>query len=236
METPQRVTKSKRKRSPSPTTDKKKNSKVRSPSPTTPVKRSRATKKSTNVTPATNRKNKTKEIISNLVNNEDNEDLTKDMENPAPELVLQEVQLQKTVNTGGSKNHKDNELQPIRGGNLMELDSLPEKTIEQKEKTIEASAEEATEQTNYIVIPSYSSWFDYNSIHTVERRALPEFFNCKNKSKSAEIYLAYRNFMVDTYRLNPTDYLTVTACRRNLAGDVCTIMRVHAFFRTMGFN
>ena len=38
-------------------------------------------------------------------------------------------------------------------------------------------------------------------------------------------YLAYRNFMLDTYRLNPTEYLTSTACRRNLAGDVCAIMR-----------
>ena len=91
-----------------------------------------------------------------------------------------------------------------------------------------------TEQANHIVIPSYSAWFDYNAIHTVERRALPEFFNQENKSKTAEVYLAYRNFMIDTYRLNPTEYLTVTACRRNLAGDVCTIMRVHAFLEQWG--
>nr|NVI75764.1 moira [Cucujiformia] len=73
-----------------------------------------------------------------------------------------------------------------------------------------------------------------NSIHEVEKRALPEFFNGKNKSKTPEIYLAYRNFMVDTYRLNPTEYITSTACRRNLAGDVCAIMRVHAFLEQWG--
>nr|NVI75700.1 moira [Cucujiformia] len=72
------------------------------------------------------------------------------------------------------------------------------------------------------------------SIHEVEKRALPEFFNGKNKSKTPEIYLAYRNFMVDTYRLNPTEYITSTACRRNLAGDVCAIMRVHAFLEQWG--
>ncbi len=44
-----------------------------------------------------------------------------------------------------------------------------------------------TEQTHHIIIPSYSSWFDYNSVHAIERRALPEFFNEKNKSKSAEM-------------------------------------------------
>jgi len=38
-------------------------------------------------------------------------------------------------------------------------------------------------------------------------------------------YMAYRNFMIDTYRLNPMEYLTVTACRRNLTGDVCAILR-----------
>lgn len=91
-----------------------------------------------------------------------------------------------------------------------------------------------TEQAHHIIVPSYSAWFDYNSIHVVEKRALPEFFNGKNKSKTPEIYLAYRNFMIDTYRLNPTEYLTSTACRRNLAGDVCAIMRVHAFLEQWG--
>lgn len=31
--------------------------------------------------------------------------------------------------------------------------------------------------------------------------------------------------MIDTYRLNPQEYLTSTSCRRNLTGDVCAIMR-----------
>jgi SWI/SNF related-matrix-associated actin-dependent regulator of chromatin subfamily C len=30
------------------------------------------------------------------------------------------------------------------------------------------------------------------------------------------------------------EYLTVTACRRNLAGDVCGIMRVHALLEQWG--
>lgn len=91
-----------------------------------------------------------------------------------------------------------------------------------------------TEQANHIIIPSYASWFDYNCIHAVERRALPEFFNGRNKSKTPEVYIAYRNFMIDTYRLNPTEYLTLTAVRRNIAGDVCAIMRVHAFLEQWG--
>ncbi|KAG2008515.1 Smarcc1 protein [Coprinopsis cinerea AmutBmut pab1-1] len=89
-------------------------------------------------------------------------------------------------------------------------------------------------QTHEVIIPSYSAWFDMSKIHPVERRALPEFFNSRNRSKTPVIYKDYRDFMINTYRLRPTEYLTVTACRRNLAGDVCAIMRVHAFLEQWG--
>jgi len=89
-------------------------------------------------------------------------------------------------------------------------------------------------QTHEVIIPSYSAWFDMSKIHPIERRALPEFFNSRHRSKTPSIYKDYRDFMVNTYRLRPTEYLTVTACRRNLAGDVCAIMRVHAFLEQWG--
>lgn len=89
-------------------------------------------------------------------------------------------------------------------------------------------------QTHEVIIPSYSSWFDMSKINPVEQRALPEFFNSRNRSKTPTIYKDYRDFMINTYRLRPAEYLTVTACRRNLAGDVCAIMRVHAFLEQWG--
>ncbi|TBU62639.1 SWIRM-domain-containing protein [Dichomitus squalens] len=89
-------------------------------------------------------------------------------------------------------------------------------------------------QTHEVIIPSYAAWFDMSKIHPVERRALPEFFNSRHRSKTPAIYKDYRDFMINTYRLRPSEYLTVTACRRNLAGDVCAIMRVHAFLEQWG--
>ena len=89
-------------------------------------------------------------------------------------------------------------------------------------------------QTHAIILPSYSSWFDMHVINQLEKKALPEFFNNRNRSKTPAIYKDYRDFMINTYRLNPSEYLTVTACRRNLAGDVCAIMRVHAFLEQWG--
>ncbi|KAJ3174927.1 hypothetical protein HDU87_006593 [Geranomyces variabilis] len=89
-------------------------------------------------------------------------------------------------------------------------------------------------QSQEIIIPSYSAWFNMSRINDTERKALPEFFNNKNKSKTPSVYKDYRDFMINTYRLNPSEYLTVTACRRNLAGDVCAIVRVHAFLEQWG--
>lgn len=45
----------------------------------------------------------------------------------------------------------------------------------------------AIPQTHNIVIPSYSSWFNYQSIHAIEKRSLPEFFSGKNRSKTPEM-------------------------------------------------
>lgn len=142
----------------------------------------------------------------------------------------------------------DMEMQPIKGGTLTDLDEdMVGGEDSQHGKASDHSnaagdygkdnndlEDNVTEQTHHIIVPSYSAWFDYNSIHVVEKRAMVEFFNAKNKSKTPEIYMAYRNFMIDTYRLNPTEYLTSTACRRNLAGDVCAIMRTHAFLEQWG--
>ena len=107
--------------------------------------------------------------------------------------------------------------------------------VEKTKTSIEASAREhLISQSHSIILPSYSTWFDMNKINNIERKALPEFFNNRNRSKTPAVYKDYRDFMINTYRLNPIEYLTVTACRRNLAGDVCAIMRVHAFLEQWG--
>ncbi|XP_050693363.1 SWI/SNF complex subunit SMARCC2-like isoform X2 [Eriocheir sinensis] len=192
--------------------DKKKKAKKRPRSPPSPRTKRKGSRNTTN--PG--------KPVKKIKVEEEEEDLTRDMEDPAPEPAVTEV-------TTGSK------IQPSKGGNYMDLD---EETTEKTEKTegppVPESEDTATDQTHHIIVPSYAAWFDYNAIHAIEKRGLPEFFNGKNKSKTPEIYLAYRNFMIDTYRLNPTEYLTSTACRRNLAGDVCAVMRVHAFLEQWG--
>jgi SWI/SNF related-matrix-associated actin-dependent regulator of chromatin subfamily C len=109
-----------------------------------------------------------------------------------------------------------------------------EQTVQGK-SALEASARShLVSQTHAIILPSYSTWFDMHTIHPIEKKALAEFFNGRNRSKTPAVYKDYRDFMINTYRLNPIEYLTVTACRRNLAGDVCAIMRVHSFLEQWG--
>ncbi|KAG0036103.1 hypothetical protein BGZ82_004686 [Podila clonocystis] len=113
-----------------------------------------------------------------------------------------------------------------------------EETLTQAEAERFQMEEEAgrylSQQTQEVIVPSYAAWFSLTKIHEIEHKSLPEFFNLKNRSKTPTVYKDYRDFMVNTYRLNPTEYLTVTACRRNLAGDVCAIIRVHSFLEQWG--
>ncbi|GLE10249.1 hypothetical protein PINS_up022287 [Pythium insidiosum] len=97
-----------------------------------------------------------------------------------------------------------------------------------------------------VVVPRCSTWFAMDKINPIEKRMLPEFFVNEEmhrnippgaklpSSKTPQIYMKYRNYMVQAYRQQPHVYLTATACRRNLAGDACAIMRVHEFLTHWG--
>ncbi|CAG2068099.1 unnamed protein product, partial [Timema podura] len=123
---------------------------------------------------------------------EEADDLTKDLEEPLQEPNIAEVPVPKL----SSSSKRDSDLQPIKGGTLADLDEDmseravgedsssqgPKDTQENSTQSGGGSKDEGpednvTEQTHHIIIPSYSAWFDYNSIHMVEKRALPEFFN-----------------------------------------------------------
>lgn len=160
----------------------KKQKRKRSPSP--PIKTS---KRKSGRSPAVGKKQRSDEA--------EVEDLTKDMEEPAAEPSVVEV----SPTVTGQPGKKDHELQPLKGGSVTDLDENEERGEDsQTGKNSDNNAQDdgqednVTEQTHHIIVPSYSAWFDYNSVHEIEKRALPEFFNGRNKSKTPEIYVAYR--------------------------------------------
>lgn len=117
------------------------------------------------------------------------------MEEPPAEPSIIEV----NPTVSGQAIKKDHELQPLKGGSLTDLDDAEERgedsqTGKNSDSNTQDDGQEdnVTEQTHHIIVPSYSAWFDYNAIHEIEKRAMPEFFNSRNKSKTPEIYISYR--------------------------------------------
>ncbi|KAL3232944.1 Chromatin structure-remodeling complex protein RSC8 [Nakaseomyces bracarensis] len=89
-------------------------------------------------------------------------------------------------------------------------------------------------QTNEVVVPSFSRWFQMEEVHAIEKRSLPEFFDNSSRFKSEKSYMDTRNFMINTYRLSPSEYLTITAVRRNIALDIASIVKIHEFLEKWG--
>ncbi|CCE61953.1 hypothetical protein TPHA_0B02810 [Tetrapisispora phaffii CBS 4417] len=89
-------------------------------------------------------------------------------------------------------------------------------------------------QVHPVIIPSYASWFDFSKINDIERKAIPDFFDGSANYKTPTTYKDTRNFLINTYRLTPYEYLTMTAVRQNLGLDVTSIFKIHAFLEKWG--
>lgn len=50
-------------------------------------------------------------------------------------------------------------------------------------------------------IPASSQHVFSSSVHAIERRALPEFFNGKNKSKTPEMYVRHTGFRCNNVQI-----------------------------------
>ncbi|KAF9215610.1 hypothetical protein BGZ59_000885 [Podila verticillata] len=190
-------------------------------------------------------------IIEKVQEEEEEEDKTKDLEAGEPEPESMEVDesedKKEQVEEEEEKEEKeeeegDNESSEAKDTHMNEVPAVVSQDNDAAIAQLEAERYQLEEeagrylsvQTQEVIIPSYAAWFSLSKINEIEQKALPEFFNLKNRSKTPSVYKDYRDFMINTYRLNPSEYLTVTACRRNLAGDVCAIIRVHAFLEQWG--
>lgn len=94
--------------------------------------------------------------------------------------------------------------------------------VDNSEIKDELPTQQAPRQPSLVIppgkVPPSAAWFNINSIHKIERDMLPEFFKGGKPSKTPDVYLKYRNFIITLYRMNPRNYLSATTCRRNLVG------------------
>ncbi|KAF9917559.1 hypothetical protein BX616_000607 [Lobosporangium transversale] len=148
--------------------------------------------------------------------------------------AVETVSLQMDLDQMGKEDKGEANPAIVEGGGATEDVGNANQVDAERSRLEEEARQYLSPQSQEVIIPSYAAWFSLSKIHEIEQKSLPEFFNFKNRSKTPTVYKDYRDFMVNTYRLNPSEYLTVTACRRNLAGDVCAIIRVHAFLEQWG--
>ncbi|KAH3676330.1 hypothetical protein WICPIJ_009140 [Wickerhamomyces pijperi] len=165
---------------------------------------------------------------------------------PQEETILDQeeppqVEVETDVNMVEASGDHVKETQPENNdvnNNVAEQDStepaIQVDYAEESKKIEEKSRNYLARQTKPVIIPSFAAWFDFSKIHEVEKRSLPEFFSNNSRFKTEQTYRDIRDFMIHTYRLNPFEYLTLTAVRRNIATDVASIVRIHAFLEQWG--
>lgn len=136
-----------------------------------------------------------------------------------------------------SKKQKTADDTSTTQGDQMDVDTEPA-TIQPQQpptSTNQPPQTRARSQLPPAIIPSHASWFKIDEVHEIEKKAFPEFFSEGNTdSKNSDSYQQYRNFMINTFRANPSTYLTATACRKVLAGDVVSVMKIHGFLEHWG--
>ena len=130
--------------------------------------------------------------------------------------------------------HEMSKTIPDRTNEMQDGDSRRDEENEEKLIQDQINQTEKKYQQRAFIIPSCAQWFDLQSIHEIEMQTLPEFFCDKFPHKNPETYQNYRNFIIKLYRENPSAYLSATECRKKLPGDICSIIRLHAFLEHWG--
>ena len=97
-----------------------------------------------------------------------------------------------------------------------------------------ASEEAEAGRAREVVVPSTAAWYRDEAVSSIERHSLPEFFDGSSQTKTPETFLHMRNLIVSLFREQPGLHLSVTECRRHLAADVGSVMRLHQFLEHWG--
>ncbi|KAL6929115.1 hypothetical protein ACO0SA_002455 [Hanseniaspora valbyensis] len=184
-------------------------------------------------------------------------DIVDDLFKDQPEEPVVEKDVKDTVNNEEQPSEEKISAEPIQTSNTLnneatnveEKETGPSTKTEQNVISTENSVKKEIEEPNTVkqppklfpqlhtvIIPAYSHWFDLNKINEREIKELPEFFinDSKDKSKTPIYYKTVRNFIVNTYRINPNEKMTFLSIRRNLVGDVGSLLRIFKFLEKWG--
>ncbi|XP_075476255.1 SWI/SNF complex subunit SWI3D-like [Primulina tabacum] len=106
---------------------------------------------------------------------------------------------------------------------------------EELEAEIEAEYEAIiSRDSNAHVVPIHAGWFSWNKIHTLEERMMPSFFNGKLESRTPEIYMEIRNWIMKKFHFNPNSQIELEQLSELTVGDLDARQEVMEFLDYWG--
>ncbi|KAL0384103.1 UNVERIFIED_CONTAM: SWI/SNF complex subunit SWI3D [Sesamum radiatum] len=103
------------------------------------------------------------------------------------------------------------------------------------EAKIEAEYEAIrSRDANVHVVPIHAGWFSWTKIHPLEERMLPSFFNGKSESRTPEIYMEIRNWIMKKFHLNPNAQIELKHLSELTVGELDARQEVMEFLDYWG--
>ncbi|XP_073037298.1 SWI/SNF complex subunit SWI3D-like [Primulina eburnea] len=87
---------------------------------------------------------------------------------------------------------------------------------------------------NAHVVPIHAGWFSWNKIHTLEERMMPSFFSGKLESRTPEIYMEIRNWIMKKFHFNPNSQIELEQLSKLTVGDLDARQEVMEFLDYWG--
>lgn len=136
-----------------------------------------------------------------------------------------------------------NELEEVArreagGGEVLKGDE-PNEAAKEDLQALEAKFEadyEAIRSRESIshVVPNHAGWFSWTKIHPLEEKTLPSFFSGKSESRTPEIYMEIRNWIMKKFHANPSTNIEFKDLSEIPAGELDARQEVMEFLEYWG--
>lgn len=107
--------------------------------------------------------------------------------------------------------------------------------LEALEAEIEAEIEAIRSlDPNAHVVPTHAGWFSWTKVHPLEKRTMQSFFNEKLQSRTPEIYMEIRNWIMKKYHTDPNIQIELNDLSELSVGDLYVKQEVMEFLDYWG--
>ncbi|XP_055815715.1 SWI/SNF complex subunit SWI3D isoform X2 [Solanum dulcamara] len=118
---------------------------------------------------------------------------------------------------------------------VVKADKESNQVNEDLEAEIEAEIESIrSRDRNVHVVPIHAGWFSWTEVHPLEKRTMPSFFNEKLQSRTPEVYMEIRNWIMKKYHTDPNIQIELNDLSELSAGDLDVKQEVMEFLDYWG--